>query len=99
MTEKFISSTIGMNVSHPAFSGVKLVRFNFYSVPEGVRIEAISGHNLSPIHKITHKIISSEEFSNRDYDYYDDQVEFWWAAGLMGCNVGLTPEDYNCSYY
>ncbi len=84
MKKQFISSTIGMMVVHESLKKPKLVRIEFYSTNEGVELHAVSGHNLNRITSVPTVKISSDEFDERNYDYYNDQVEFDWAIKKCG---------------
>ena len=92
--KKFISSTIGMLVKHHNQPSSKLIRCQFYSVENGVELHAVSGYTLSRITNIPTVLITSEQFSDRDYDHYDDQVEFWWAMKLLGCDIAVNEYSY-----
>ena len=82
---EYKSSTIGMMMNHKHLSKTVLLKVQFYRTNLGnIMLCAVSGHDLSTIKQIKHVIITKEQYNDREYDYYDDTVEFCWAAKLLG---------------
>lgn len=82
----FVASTIGMMSSHPNLKGSTLIRCEYYEAFGEIELHAVNSHSLGRLKQIPTVLISKEEFSNRDYDYYNEQVEFFWAMNKLGCN-------------
>lgn len=84
MKKEIISSTIGMEACHENMHKSTLVKVLFYKVDNGVRLVPVSGRTLEVIKNIKQVTITSQEFNDRPYDYYNDQVEYFWALGVLG---------------
>lgn len=99
---KFLGTTIGMDVHHKNFnsySNQKLVRVNFYETNNGnILLQAVSGHNLSTMKAIPAVIISKDDYNDRDFSAYDNQIEFFWAIEKLGFNR-FTHEEEACNEY
>lgn len=98
MTEEFICGTVGVLAYYPQAPRTKrnvLTRAHYHRVSDTeVEVSAVSGHNLSRIPYAKKVIISREEFDKRDFDPYDDIVEWRWAMDLLGIDNLFDSEDY-----
>jgi len=81
---KFFASTIGMIAKHENMKKSTMVRCEFYEFDDKVELHAVSGENLERIKCVPTVVISVDEYNERDFDYYNDTVEFNWAMSKLG---------------
>ena len=73
-----------MSVNHRTLKVSTLLRCQFYKVYGEIELHAVSGFTLKRVTSIATVIISVDEYNDRDFDYYDEKVEFYWAMKKLG---------------
>lgn len=85
---KFIGYTVGLEcfVDYPS-KVIRPIKIEYSEAEQGVKLQAVSGNNLSSYGGKYSKIISREAFDARPVDAYKKTQEAIWALKI----VGLTP--------
>lgn len=78
-----------MQAYHDNLESSQLVRVQYYDTNKGnICLQAVSGRNLGHIKKIPHVFISIAEYNDRETDWNNDQIEFFWAIKKLGFSAG-----------
>lgn len=89
---KFIGYTVGLECW--AREKLTLVKIEYSKGKnESVRLNAVSGHNLSSIAPKLSKVIPADTFAARPVDPYDSTVEAVWALQQLGLRPAALPVD------
>lgn len=86
----YIGGTIGLECTTPD-GHIRLVRVEFYLVPQGIKLQAVSGQNLASFGPRFSKTITQDDYDDRPRDPYAGTTEAIWAMAL----VGLRPTRFN----